>query len=69
LGPFARNRRRGAELGLAWDRVVKETVEDLVVMHQSTRSEMPHNIVAESLIGIVIGEVDDRSMIPGTDAA
>jgi hypothetical protein len=54
---------------LAWDRVVKETVEDLVVMHQSTRSEMPHNIVAESLIGIVIGEVDDRSMIPGTDAA
>ena len=69
FGPSARHGRRGGELGLAWDRVVEKTVEDLVVIHQPTGSEVPHVIVAEGPIGIVIGEVDDRSVIAGTDPA
>ena len=69
FGPSARHGRRGGELGLAWDRVVEKTVEDLVVIHQSTGSEVPHGIMAEGLIGIVIGEVDDRSAIAGADPA
>ena len=62
-------RASGRELGLACDRVVEKTVEDLVVIHQPTGSEVPHGIVAEGLIGIVIGEVDDRGVIAGTDPA
>ena len=68
-GPFARHGRRGRELGLAWELVVEETVEDLAVIHQSTGSQVPHVVVAERLIGIVIGEIDDRSVIAGTDLA
>ena len=68
-GPSARHGRRGRELGLEWDRVVEKTVEDLAVIHQPAGSQVPHGIVAEGPIGIVIGEVDDRSVIAGTDLA
>jgi hypothetical protein len=46
---------------------VEKTVEDLAVIHPPTGSKVPQGIVAEGLIGIVIGEVDDRSVIAGTD--
>ena len=48
---------------------MEKTVEDLVVVHQSIGSEVPHGIAAEGQIGVVIGEVDDRSVIAGTDPA
>ena len=57
------------ELGLAWELVVEETVKNLAVIHQSTGSEVPHVVVAEGPIGIVIGEIDNRSVIAGTDLA
>jgi hypothetical protein len=68
-GPSARHGHSGGELGLTWDRVVEETVEDLAVIHQSTGSQVPQVIMAEGLIGIVIREIDDRSVIAGTDLA
>ena len=48
---------------------MEETVEDLAVIHQSTGSEVPHRIMAEGPIGIVIGEIDDGSVIAGTGLA
>jgi hypothetical protein len=48
---------------------VEEPVENLTVIHQSTGSQVPHVIVAERLIGIMIGEIDDRGVIAGTDLA
>ena len=48
---------------------MEKTVEDLVVIQQPIGSEVPHGIAAEGPIGIVIGEVDDRSVIAGTDPA
>ena len=68
----ARLRRSASWLffpGKTWDRVVVKAVEDLVVRQQPFGSEVPHRIAAEGLIGIVIGEVDDRSVIAGTDRA
>ena len=69
FGPSARHGCRGRELGLECDRVVEKTVEDLVVIQQPIGSEVPHGIAAERPIGIVIGEVDDRNVIAGTDPA
>jgi len=48
---------------------VEETVEDLAVIHPSTGSQVPPVIVAEGLIGIVIGEIDDRGLIASTNLA
>ena len=69
FGPSARHGRRGGELGLECDRVVEKTVEDLAAIHQPTGSWVPPVITDEGPIGIVIGEVDYRSVIAGTDLA
>ena len=69
FGPSARHGRRGGELGLAWDRVVEKSIEDLAAIHQPTGSWVPPVITDEGPIGIVIGEVDYRSVIAGTDLA
>jgi len=68
-GPFAGHGCRGEEFGLAGDLIVEETVEDLAVIHQSTGSQVPLVVVAEGLIGVVIGEIDNRSVIAGTGLA
>ena len=48
---------------------MEETVKDLAVIHQSTGSQVPLVVVAEGLIGVVIGEIDNRSVIAGTGLA
>ncbi len=48
---------------------MEKTVEHLVVIQQSTGSEVPHGIAAKGPIGIVIGELDDRNVMAGTDSA
>ena len=67
--PSARRGCRGRELRLECDRAVEKTVEDLVVIQQPIGSEVPHGIAAEGPIGIVIGEIDDRNAMAGTDPA
>ena len=68
-GPFVGHGRKCRELGLAWKRVVEESVKNLAVIHQSTGSKVPHAVVAERPIAIVIGEIDNRSVIAATDLA
>jgi hypothetical protein len=49
--------------------IVKETVEDLAVTQQPAGCQVPHVVVAEGLIRVVIGEIDNRSVITSTGLA
>ena len=46
--------------------VVEETVEDLAVMQPSAGGEVAHVVMAEQLVAVVVGEVDDRGVITST---
>ena len=48
---------------------MEKTIEGLAVIHPASGSQVPHVILAERLIGVVIGEVDDRGVVAGTELA